>query len=521
MHIGQYEAVGPTPTSTSGSHFYDEQPGLELDSRADQSGLQHHDMYAGDTAKQISPDEHQGASGLQIAAATGIAEKKGGGGYFSDRELYDSSGLEATPPAGGVVNSDFDRAGSFGATDTPAATKANRSRRRLWIILGAIAFVVVVVGAAVGGVLGSRAARPPRSNTPNGGQVGANSSNSTTPLKTIRPGSRLAVTGWRDGSSGEWYIRLFYQGPDQLLRYSNVSSMETGWNKNSTLLDEMEYKAKPNTSLAAATSVEDAKAGEWKLFYFDDSSTIRQQIFPTGVKDTGKSGDLNSFPQEAAPGSRLGAYWPFVLSQDVGGKLRWTRYWGPKNWVSNTDIDITASPGSGLVVIPAAAKYKDAGGLVYRRGDGKPYNYLADRMGNNTGFAWASGDIANNLNGLTIPPDSPLAAFSVARSSQSNDSDAYVNTYILYADTKGAVNMIWQNDQSGWQGPKQYAAFDGADDGTDITCLTPAAWDGSGVEVSSSYDTSRCYFQAGGAGQVREVQFDGTDWKDLGYLPIE
>lgn len=81
--------------------------------------------------------------------------------------------------------------------------------------------------------------------------------------------------------------------------------------------------------------------------------------------------------------------------------------------------------------------------------------------------------------------------------------------------------MIWQNDQSGWQGPRQYAAFDGADQGTDITCLTPAAWDGSGVEVSSSYDMSRCYFQVGGAGQVREVLFDGSDWKDLGYLPIE
>ncbi|KAK8097474.1 hypothetical protein PG984_016613 [Apiospora sp. TS-2023a] len=484
MHNGQYEAVGPTPTSIRGSHFYDEQPGLELDSRADQSGLQHHDIYAGDTAKQISPGEHQGASGLQIAAATEIAEKKGGG-YFSDRELYDSSGLEATPPAGGE-NPDLDRAGSLAATDTPAATKANRSRRRLWIILGAIAFVVVVVGAAVGGVLGSRAARPPPSNTPSD-QVGANSSNSTTPLATIRFGSRLAVTGWRDGSGGNWYIRLFYQGPDQLLRYSNISSLETGWNKNPTLLDKMEYKAKPNTSLAAATSVENAEAGEWKLFYFDDSSTIRQQIFPTGVKDTGKSGDLNSFPQEAAPGSRLGAYWPFVLSQDLGGSCG-GRATGARRTGSATPISTSPPP-------PARAS---------------------------SSFPRRPRDISNNLNGLTIPPDSPLAAFTVARStSQSNDPNSYVNTYILYVDAQGAVNIIWQNDQSGWQGPRQYAAFQGADQGTDLACLTPAAWDGSGVEVSSSYDMSRCYFQAGGAGQVREVQFDGTDWKDLGYLPIE
>lgn len=60
-------------------------------------------------------------------------------------------------------------------------------------------------------------------------------------------------------------------------------------------------------------------------------------------------------------------------------------------WESSTDIDINGSPGAGLVVIPAASKYLDAGGFVYRRGDGKVYNYLADRKGNTTGFAWGSG----------------------------------------------------------------------------------------------------------------------------------
>lgn len=386
----------------SGYNLHHEQPGLEVDSRADQSGLQH-DVYAGDTAKQLSPDEHQAPSGLQVTAP-GAAKEGGSYSYFSD-ERYTSPGLEATPPAGGV-NPAFDQKGGFSAaTATPVATKPSRSRRRLWVMLGVVAAVVVVVGAVVGGVLGSRAARSSSSSKLAEAEVGAggsgsgsgSSDNDTEPLKTVRPGSRLAVTGWRDGGAN--YIRLFYQGPDQLLRFSNYSNTESGWNKNPTLLDQMEYKAKANTSLAAATSVEDAKAGEWKLFYFDNVSTIRQQIFPANVKDTGKSGDLNSFPQTAAPGSRLGAYWPFVLSQDVGGKLRWTRYWGPKNWVSNTDIDITASPGSGLVVIPAAAKYKDAGGLVYRPGDGKAYNYLADRMGNNTGFAWASGALS-----LTPPP---------------------------------------------------------------------------------------------------------------------
>ncbi|KAK7923607.1 hypothetical protein PG985_007678 [Apiospora marii] len=503
---------------------HDEQPGLELDSRADQTGLQR-DIYAEDTAKQISPDVHEIPSGLQVAAAPGAAKE--GGGYFSGKLYAESAGLEATSP--GEMTYNFDQRGWPPAEATPAAA-ARPNRRRLWIILGAIAAVAIVAGAAVGGVLGGRAARAASSvseeqvGTGSSSSSNGNSGESTTPRKNIRPGSRLAVTGWREYSA--YHIRLFYQGPDQLLRFSNRSSMEPGWHDTPTLLDEMEYKARPNTSLAAAASVENADAGEWKLYYFDDAATIREQIFPADVKATGKSGALDNNPQTAAPNSRLGAYWPFVLSQDVGGRLRVTRYMGIDEsnqivWESSTDVGVSASPGSGLVVIPAAAKYLDAGGLVYRRGDGKVYNYLADQKGNNTGFAWASGDIVNNLKGLTIPQDAPIASFTVARSSKSDDPDHLVNTYILYADAQGAIQMLWQNDKSGWQGRRHYAAFAGAEAGTDIACLTPGAWDGSGVGIAGAYDMSRCYFQAGGAGQVREVRFDGADWKDLGYLPID
>ena len=84
------------------------------------------------------------------------------------------------------------------------------------------------------------------------------------------------------------------------------------------------------------------------------------------------------------------------------------------------------------------------------------------------------------------------------------------------------VNMLWQDDEnSGWKGPRQYPdAFGGADPGTDVTCLTPAAWASTGVGLAGAYDMSRCYFQAGG-GRVREVRFDGGTWRNLGYLPID
>ncbi|KAK8126926.1 uncharacterized protein PG998_002685 [Apiospora kogelbergensis] len=511
-HTHPYDAA--PPTAYHNNYNYHEQPGLEVDSRAD------------DTAKQVvadggyyHPDERHASPGLQAAPVLAADHKyEGGGAGGGGGEVREVGG---SPDAGGAQYS----------TDPEAvATPAKTSRRRLWIILGALAAVIVVVGAVVGGVVGSRAAQSPSSSGSSADKEGANTGNggsndttpATAPLKNIRPGSRLAVTGWREGAG--YHVRLFYQGPDQQLRYSTYSSTDPAWNGQPTLLDQMEHKPGVNASLAAATSVESKDiTGEIKLIYVDDSTAIRMQIFPQGGKPAGKRGALNDYPQLAAPGSRLGAYWPFVLSQDVGGKLRWSRYWGGAAghpfWESGTDaIGINGASGTGLVVLPAASRYLDAGGIVYRRADGKVNNYLADRKGNTTGFAWANGDLSSN----EIPANSPLAAFTVARSGAAGmDPQNLVNTYILYVGPKGAINMLWQDDNAGWQGPRTFpGAFDGADAGTDLTCLTPAAWDGTGVRIESTYDMARCYFQAGN-GRVREVQFDGSNWKDLGYLPID
>lgn len=80
------------------------------------------------------------------------------------------------------------------------------------------------------------------------------------------------------------------------------------------------------------------------------------------------------------------------------------------------------------------------------------------------------------------------------------------------------MQVVWQNDSSGWQGPETYPALSGADKGTDIVCVTQAAWDDANVAISSATDMNRCYFQS--EYKVKEVLFDGKDWKDLGFLPI-
>lgn len=138
--------------------------------------------------------------------------------------------------------------------------------------------------------------------------------------------------------------------------------------------------------------------GEDKLLYLDRNNTIRLQLFRKDFRAAGKRGQLNEYPAQVAPGSRLGAYWPSVLSQEAGasGKLRWTGYWGVNadhDFWEHEDANITASPSSGLAVVPASSKYGGAGGFVFRRGDGNVFNSLGDHYeGGFNGTAWDKGE---------------------------------------------------------------------------------------------------------------------------------
>ena len=100
--------------------------------------------------------------------------------------------------------------------------------------------VCIIVATVVGGVVGSRNADnsksssssssssspgPSSSSSPSdsGNQGGTNQTSSAsgtgeTKLQSIKPNSRLSATGWSDGNG--YYIDLFYQGPDDQLRFS-------------------------------------------------------------------------------------------------------------------------------------------------------------------------------------------------------------------------------------------------------------------------------------------------------------
>lgn len=92
--------------------------------------------------------------------------------------------------------------------------------------------------------MGSRAARNresesrPSSSASASASASASTTGSATPkataaLKSIRPNSNLAVTGYR--GNGDFKARLFYSGPDNVLRHSDYNSASNAWTSPAAL----------------------------------------------------------------------------------------------------------------------------------------------------------------------------------------------------------------------------------------------------------------------------------------------
>ncbi|ORY66051.1 uncharacterized protein BCR38DRAFT_172269 [Pseudomassariella vexata] len=230
---------------------------------------------------------------------------------------------------------------------------------------------------------------------------------------------------------------------------------------------------------------------------------------------------MNDYPLVVPNDTNIASYFPYVLSQDADDQLRWTTMLGQNGshlsapwWVNDTDLNAVGSTGTGMTLLPVRQQYLHSGGIIYRTTNGKLASKIRDSdMDVNADAAWTKGSLSTD-----IPEDSPIAAFTVGRPYNSDDQ---VNTYILYQDALGTVQVVWQDDDSGWKGPETYDAISNAEKGTDITCLTQAAWDARRVTVSKEQDMNQCFFQEKGTRRLKEVWFNGTDWNHVGYVPLD
>ncbi|KAK8088394.1 hypothetical protein PG997_003355 [Apiospora hydei] len=331
--------------------------------------------------------------------------------------------------------------------------------------------------------------------------------------------SKLAATAWRDNTHTNYTLRLFYQGPDDVLRFVENTSEDKNWT-SAVALDTLDYAPMKNGAIAAGCTSAAM------------SSIIRCQKFDLEGKKIGAKGargSMNDYPIQVGPDSKIAVYFPYVLSQDADDKLRYTRMLGQNSanlsapwWVNETSMNAMGVKNTPVVMLPLAQKYIDPAGFIYR--DAQSGRFAAGTNDNiksggdirSDNLPWNQG--AKALGELpAIPEGSPLAGFTVGRAYDASK----MNTYILYVDDKDTVQVVWQDDdKAGWQGPQTYDALGDAEPGTDVACATQGSWDQSGINVSKEQNLNRCFFQEKGTGRLKEVWFDGKDWKNIGYVPL-
>ncbi|KAK4215527.1 hypothetical protein QBC37DRAFT_247056, partial [Rhypophila decipiens] len=403
-----------------------------------------------------------------------------------------------------------------------------RYRKKIYII-SALVVICIIVAAVVGGVVGTRKSSDSQSAGGDTNGPSDTSSDTTTSGNTnkpevnptlIRPNSRLSVAGWRAGSGADqrFNIRLFYQGGDNVVRYSAFSS-QFNWSQPTVAGIE----AIPGGALAACANIHYDPVVV-NLFYLDKSNRLKAQNFGQAESDSQAGTEDTTVPSfPPLPSARLSCYMPFVIAQESTNNHLRQFNWGA-NWNadrnSSSAIDGVACRRPRLrrlivVMLPINSQYYAAGGFVYRTTSGSLGNYALDGMGDTKGTAW---DATSDLYAKDISPRAPIAAFTVARDTSGTD----VNTYILYQDNLkggGAIQVVWQDDViGGWKGPQTYPALGGADKDMDIACVTRQAWDYKGIWLKTVSPINRCYFQSQGA--VEEVVLDGKGWQDLGFVPI-
>ncbi|KAK8020079.1 hypothetical protein PG990_005217 [Apiospora arundinis] len=356
---------------------------------------------------------------------------------------------------------------------------------------------------------------------------GSSTEDTVAPPKSISMHSKLAASAWRGPTDTNYTPPA---GPDNIIRFVENTSENKNWT-GAVALDTLDYQPLTNGALAAGVYLH-SDMWQWELMYIDSNSTIRCQKFDLAGKKIGikgTKGSMNDYPIKVEPKSKIGVYFPYVISQDADNKLRYTRMLGqnPNDksapwWVNETSMNAVGAKNTPVVMLPLAQKYIDPAGFLYRDAQtGRLAAGTNDNIDN-------GGDIRSNslpwnqgVRGLgqlpAVPEGSPIAGFAVGRAYDASK----MNTYILYLDDKDTVQVVWQdNDTAGWQGPKTYDALGSAEPGTDITCATQGSWDASGINVSKEQNLNRCFFQEKGTGRLKEVWFDGTDWKHVGFVPL-
>ncbi|KAL1850956.1 hypothetical protein Daus18300_012747 [Diaporthe australafricana] len=421
------------------------------------------------------------------------------------------------------------------------------SRKRILIAAGA-ALVLLIIAAVVGGVLGSRKSGSGETSSADDSDT-SNSSTSTpsapsptetatTTLSSVKQGSSLAVAAWRKSLGLE--VFLYYQSQNGSLRWSTYDDTQSSftyngsyWGDSTEIVMDSSNAAANGTNLAAGillwgTTYEP----QIELFYLDQNNYLRG-AYDMNDAATYEADSVSDMNIASTTNSSLAAYWPYCAYVDENGEVAVvgnvpyseTRLSPSSNWTTTSSAKAVMT-GSKLAVVPLVSNMtgllEDGGyGVIYQDSDGnlayvQPGRDTAD-ADNTLVDSWPTGA---DFPSITVAAGGSFAAFTTARS---DSSQGRVNTYVLYQEMSSRISMVYLDNDTSWV-TKQPEALSSADNGTDIACLTmpmtQSDVDGDELDLeAASSHTSRCYFQRGG--YIREFALSGTDWIELGTIPME
>ncbi|KAI6353447.1 hypothetical protein MCOR25_008994 [Pyricularia grisea] len=440
-----------------------------------------------------------------------------------------------------TLYSDSPRLVSAAGPDVHNQGNVDRQRgKKIGFVVGAIA--AVIIAGVVSGIVGWQvtenrtrgriaALEAELRVSTDGGVVNQNDTRGVGDF--IQRGSSISVTSWRPSAvERDFEMRVYYQKPDGgNIFYSLYSTSYGAWSK------PIEVGVMPNrerrsdeplegTPLAATVSWTESSARplpwEQLLFVTKDRKIAMQDWGPAYPLWGTVATTYTDLGNKVNQGGRMKYLWPHSVWEESGSgsnSVKLTHliqdYKERKNFTTMTvDPSAGISPGTAIVALPMKSLFRAPElRLVYRTRDGNLG--IFDRSAENKTKEAV-------LTRISVPDKAPITGFS----SRPNNNPL-VTTKLLYRDADNKVQILTQSDGTGelndtdrWEGPETDPVFDKMDNDSQLECLTNSIAKYAGVEreVAETDLMSRCFFQEGG--KLKQVHWDGTAWKAVGFVPM-
>ncbi|KAF2651553.1 hypothetical protein K491DRAFT_719745 [Lophiostoma macrostomum CBS 122681] len=445
------------------------------------------------------------------------------------KELAADQGIEVTPAQGLEVA--YDTGLETTASDLYYDSKSphpRRTFRRKWFCPWQwhwLALLIIGFALVLGTVLGTKLKHGDSDNAHSGSsqatpksssQTTAKSTATSSPLTPIATLSPLAAASWTVDADN-YGVKVIYQDDTGQLQDSTYRSSTDSWTKISnfatakkgsplamTQLNNSVGEAQPyalTTILTART-----KDIEIELFYVNETGFISEWTWGIEAQVNGL-GSMKSQNYQMSSGSRLSAYWPFIILTDEQGAFLGYKFTDSWNTWEIAAPDPRAYNGGSLSLVPTPMDGELAGVSVYYQ------------SGTSLRITQVIPDSTEKTFDLSqdIPHGASMTAFAF---NSSNSETTFTFTCALYQDSSSTILMVWQNSLSTtWMGPKTFDAFKGADNGTNIAC-SPVNSYSFGL-INANTLVPRCYFQTGGLLREVEIRGDATDWSVVGNVPLD